>query len=112
MNVIFGIYSSTLPLPFAGLREEEEQLFPDPAFEVAHRDAGQRLADTAVHAPLGERLAERLQRLGGGVDLVAILAGRGCLDPGPRRIERGALLDRQQAAVLGERGLEGQQAAP
>src|SRR5450755_3704445 len=51
------------------------------AFKVAQRQARQRLADAAVHASFGEWLGKRLQRLGGGVDLVAILSRYSRLEP-------------------------------
>src|SRR5262245_18148565 len=93
MNVIFGISSVTRRTLHS-------------TFQLAHRLARQGLADTAIHAPLGERLDHRFQRLGSGIDRVAVLPRHGDFQPRTAIIQRRALGGVEEAAVLGERSIE------
>src|SRR5574338_1288684 len=84
---------------------------PDPALQVIHRQPRQRFANAAVHAPLGKRLGQPLERLACSIDLVPILAGNRCLQAAAGLIEGAALLGRQKIAVLGKRAVERQKTA-
>src|SRR5262249_53579029 len=98
MNVILGITNSS-------------SISSHATFEVGDRQPREGLADAAVHAPLGERLGEGLQRLGRGIDLIPTPALGRRLQAQPRRVELGAFLGRQESAILGQRAIEREQAA-
>src|ERR1051325_8029536 len=82
-----------------------------PALQFVHRLARQRLSDAAVHAAFGERLAERLQRLGRRIDLIAVFAGHCSLQTRLALVELGAFVGVEQLTVLCKRSVERQQVA-